>query len=272
MKTASIIITCFNKELYIKDSIESAINQKFNDYEILIIDDGSTDNSLEIINSFKNEKLIRIISQKNIGIVGTRNKAIKNANGKYIVQLDGDDILGENFLSSTVPVLNENINVGIVFCQTQLFGGENGIWHKGEYSLHNQLSGNLIPITALFRKEDFLKTNGYDVEFDKGLEDWDLWLSIIELGYIAIELDAVEFYYRIIENSRNSNYNVGEQNKKIYIKHLKLYVEHFIDPIALSYMNKIKDHEIASLETKLNSFEHRLIEKIFKPLRKVIGK
>ena len=162
---------------------DSTLRQTYPYFDILIIDDGSTDESIDIIKSFENDSRVTTIFQENLGVIKTRNKAILEVSGEFIVQLDGDDKLHPEFLSWTVPVLKEDKNIGIVFCETELFGSKTGLWNLGNYSLVKQLFTNQIVITALFRKQDFLKIKGgYNECFMRGYEDWDLWLSIIGLG------------------------------------------------------------------------------------------
>tara|TARA_B100001094_G_C18094277_1_gene752160 strand:- start:172 stop:1014 length:843 start_codon:yes stop_codon:yes gene_type:complete len=275
---ATIIITNYNKEQYLTEAIESALSQDFFDFEVLIIDDGSTDKSASIIKSFQEKNsLIRTIYQNNKGVIATRNIAIKQAKGEYIVQLDGDDKLDKNYLKWTVPILSNSDELGIVFCKTEFFGLKTGVWDLGEYSLVNQLTTNQIVVTGLFRKADFLRTKGYNQDFAKGYEDWDFWLSLLDLGLQVHKINKVGFYYRIIENSRNSSFSkdVERQLKTlIYKGHPNLYLSNGLDPVNLLWKIKEKDLEIYDLKLFKNSLEYkvghlflfplRLIQKLFK--------
>ena len=88
MSLATIIITNYNKAPFLKEAIDSALNQNFEDFDVLITDDGSTDESMNIINEYQNNSKISIISKRNEGVINTRNRAINEARGKYIVQLE----------------------------------------------------------------------------------------------------------------------------------------------------------------------------------------
>ena len=118
MSLATIIITNYNKAPFLKESIDSALNQNFEDFDVLITDDGSTDESMNIINEYQNNPKTSIIFKENEGVITTRNRAINEAKGKYIVQLDGDDKLDVDFLKLTVPVLEKKEKVGIAYCLT----------------------------------------------------------------------------------------------------------------------------------------------------------
>ena len=270
MKSVTIIITNYNKVDYIKKSIDSALDQTYSDFNVLIIDDGSSDGSLDIIRSYDSNPKISLILQENIGVIKTRNKAINSAKGDYILQLDGDDALHPEYLSWTVPVLTVNTDVGIVFCKTELFGSKNGVWDLGEYSLINQLTTNQIVVTALFRKADFVKTKGYSEDFARGYEDWDFWLSLLELGLEVKEINRVGFYYRILKNSRNSSFSKDlekELKTRIYKSHQDLYLSNGLDPVNLLWKIKEKDSEIYDLKLLKKSKEYKVGYLLLFPLR-----
>jgi glycosyltransferase involved in cell wall biosynthesis len=109
----SIVIPCFNSEKYIESTLQSILNQSEKNFEILIINDGSTDNSLKIINQFK-DKRINIISQENQGVSAARNYGLKLAKGKFIVFFDSDDVMSKDFLILRLNFLKNN-NI-ISFC------------------------------------------------------------------------------------------------------------------------------------------------------------
>ena len=255
---ATIIITSFNKEAFLKEAIESALNQSYDNFELLIIDDGSTDNSQQVIKEFQDPRITTIFKE-NEGVIKTRNRAIKEAKGQYIVQLDGDDILGKDFLQKTIPEIENNSTVGIVYCATKLFGAKDKIWDLGEYSIEKQLTTNQIVITALFKKDDFLKTNGYNQDFSEGLEDWDFWLSLIELGIEVKQLNDVEFYYRILPDSRNNFTKEKEERIKnlIWKNHKELYAKYITSPANLLW-------EIYTLESKIKDLNYYKNSRAFK--------
>ena len=172
MGSVSIIITSYNKEKYIKEAIDSALNQTIKPFEILVIDDGSTDNSSLILKEYESDPLINLVFKQNEGIVATRNMAIQMAKGDYILQLDADDLLNEKYLEWTVSVLDENPEVGIAYCQTEFFGLKHGLWDLGDFTMEKQLAENQIVVTALFRKSLFSEKVRYRKEFSEGL--WDL--------------------------------------------------------------------------------------------------
>lgn len=255
----SILITNYNKGEFLEEAITSALNQSFDDFEVVVIDDGSTDNSVEVIENYASVGNFRSVLKANEGVVKTRNKGIDICEGKYILQLDGDDKLGVNYLAKTVPVLEQDPTIGIAYCKTAFFGEKEGVWELGDYSLKKQLVTNQIVITSLFRKEDFYKTGGYSEEFNEGYEDWDFWLSVIELGRKVVLVNEVQFFYRILKEARNNSIvNLEGLKQKIWKRHMKLYEDNFNDPVNLLWTIEKQKNEIMDLEVKVSSLEYKL--------------
>ena len=257
----SILITNYNKAPFLNEAISSCLNQKSDDFEVLLIDDGSTDNSQEIIKSFSEVKNFRYILNSNQGVIKTRNEGIKACKGQYVLQLDGDDKLGEGFLNLTVPVLENDKNVGIVYCNTSFFGAKSGELELGKFTMEKQLRTNQIVITALFRKDDFLRTKGYSHEFDKGYEDWDFWMSIIELKRNVVKIESVQFYYRILSDSRNIRISATTERElkySIWKNHQSLYDTIDLNPVNLLWDLEQLKSKNRDLSVKVNSVDFKL--------------
>ncbi len=266
----SIIITSYNKAEFIEEAIKSALAQRYSDLEILIIDDGSTDLSRRIIEKYRDFEKVRIVIQDNIGVIKTRNKAIRLAKGELIVQLDADDILANNFVLSAVKQFEMN-GMKIVYGSTTFIGTKQGKWDLGRYSEEKQLITNQIPISAMFRKKDFERTSGYDPTFSKGYEDWDFWLSLIEIGGEVIQLSDNMLFYRIIEDSRNntiSDETMIEIRNEIFWKHLKLYQsKKFESPVSLYWKMKFYQDYLDSYLKLSSSWDVKLGKIILFPFR-----
>lgn len=125
MPVISIVIPVYNVESFLEDSLNSVINQTFEDFEVICVDDGSTDNSLEILNDFKNKDFrVKVIAQKNKGNGGARNTGLKHATGEYVYFMDADDVLFENALEKMYNnIINNNSDI-VIFKIAWLKDGE----------------------------------------------------------------------------------------------------------------------------------------------------
>jgi glycosyltransferase involved in cell wall biosynthesis len=253
MTKISVIIPCFNLGKYLEEAVESVLSQTFPDFEIIIVNDGSTDKeTLRILNEFNNPK-IQVIHTPNQGLASARNAGITRAKGDYILPLDADDLLESTYLEKAVKVLDENDNVGIVYCEAVFFGDEQGKWELPKYSLQQILLHNVIFSTAMFRKSDWVKAGGYKANMIYGWEDYDLWLSIIELKREVYKIPESLFFYRRRRDSMTDQMKLNHHlysYKEIFKNHRQLYADN---------IDCIFEHMCV-----LNEENKRLIEKISK--------
>lgn len=228
MKKVSVIIPCYNHGQFIEEAINSVVNQTYENIEIICIDDGSSDNSIEIIqNILKSTPNIKLIKQENQGVVKARNTAISASNGDYILPLDADDKIAPTYIEKAVDILDKFPEIGIVYCNAEYFGNKKGKWKLPEFDKNEIIFANQIFSCALFRKLDFDNAGKYKEYMNKGLEDWDLWLSFIENGLKVYKIDETLFFYRLQnQESRTdlANSNLQELNKSILNNHLNLYL------------------------------------------------
>ena len=265
----SVIIPSYNCRKFLLEAYESVLKQTYQNIEIIIVDDNSSDpESLEILRAIEKQGRARIFYlEKNHGVAYARNFAIKNSKGKYVLPLDCDDKIHEEYLEKAVNILDKNEEIKIVYPDVIIFGKYDDIWNLPGFDLKKLLIKNYIHNSSVFRKSDFARTNGYDERLE-GLEDWDFWISILETtNGKALHLPEKLFYYRIRENSRQQNLNKNPQvleniRKQIVYKHLKFYCEILGEPRNLYLENLNLKQKIARIE---NSFRYKLINSIFKP-------
>jgi glycosyltransferase involved in cell wall biosynthesis len=236
--TVSIIIPCYNHGEYLEKAVSSVLNQTYKDFEIIIIDDGSTDlQTIKILSAFSKPKT-KIIRTSNQGPSNARNNGISKSNGKYILPLDADNYIAPSFLQKTVRILENNDDVGIVYTYAETFGSESKKWILPEFSSRKMLMRNLIDACALFRKEDWDVVNGYKSNMVKGWEDWDFWLSILELGRKPYRIPEILFHYRVAKVSRDSSMNIEdriEMHMQLMRNHKDLYIDNFKSFVILYY-------------------------------------
>ncbi len=227
---ASIISSCYNHGKHISEMLDSILKQTFMDFEVIIVNDGSTDDTASILDRIEHKK-IKVFHTKNYGPARARNLAISHAVGEIIMNLDADDKIAPEFLKQCIQVLDTRPNVGIVYSDVEFFGARTGLYELEDYSLKSILFANCIVANACFRKSDWEMTEGYADEMIHGLEDFDFWLSIIELGREVHKIEKPLVFYRTYENleesrsGRRKKYLFKEQEAMIQVfqRHKELY-------------------------------------------------
>lgn len=269
----SVIIPCYNQGQFIDETVDSVLEQTYQNFEIIIINDGSTDEFTKEKLSNYSKPRTKVIHTDNQGVASARNTGIRASNGQYILPLDGDDKIHPDFLSEACAILDNNDNIGIVYSQGEMFGDQAGLCKLPEFPLEQILKQNCIFCTALFRKNDYDKTRGYDPQMFS-LEDWDLWLSLIESGAGVYQIPRVLFYYRITNKSKLRSRNADQirhLNQQIFLNHTNLYANHFHDPINLYYENQSQARYIKYLRDRIlqiqNSMMYKTGELLIRPFR-----
>jgi glycosyltransferase involved in cell wall biosynthesis len=240
----SIISPCFNHGKYIHEMLESVFRQTFEDYEVIIADDGSTDDTRAILANIICEK-VKIIHAEHQGPAHARNLAIGHARAPIIMNLDADDKIAPTLLEKAYNRIITNTNVGIVFSEVERFGALTGKFNVGGYSLEKMLYDNRIVCNAFFRKADWEKVGGFSGDLIHGLEDWDFWLSIIELGREVINIPESLVYYRAYKKPIESRSGKRKKDRtkmqksliNIFHRHEMLYSTH---PKAWQYFSQIE--------------------------------
>lgn len=223
----SIIMPCYNQGQFIDEAIQSVLANTYKNIEIIVVNDGSTDEfTNKHLNSLNYEKTTVYVT-KNQGVVIARNFAIEKANGEFILPLDSDDKISDNFIEECVKVFLTKQNVDVVYGETELFGEETGIFKIPPYSVRNELRCNCIVNTAMYRKSDWELIGGYSLRMKGGYEDWDFWLSFTERNKIFYKVDFIKYLYRIQMFSRNKKAMRRFRGRflcwKILYNHFNLY-------------------------------------------------
>lgn len=231
----SIIMPCYNDGQYIRQAVNSILKQTYTDWELVIIDDGSDDEkTIEVLKELHHKK-IRIFHNNHQGVVSARNLGIKNAIGKYIIPVDADDIAEPTLIEKYVSIAEKNSNIGIVYCLYEYFDMRHGIYQLPDYSIVNMLISNCINNTSLFRRDDWIKVGGYNPNMEIGCEDYDFWLSILELGREVQLVPEVLLHYRV-KQGKGRTIEIGNQreleiSRQIFENHKGLYQKYWKEVI-----------------------------------------
>ena len=238
----SIVIPCFNHGKFLLEAIASVEACPENFYEIIIINDGSTDPlTLQVINSLK-QKGYFVIEQENKGIAEARNIGIKSAQGKYILPLDSDNKIRKEMIIKGVEVLEKKPEVGVVYGDIKFFSDsgkvytfgipkgygfaeyineQEWIWRLPDFHLYLMVVRCYLDACAVFRKSAWQECGGYDPKIPvNGFEDWELWLNIAQRGWKFYHVPEVLHDYRFIYDPAIKEWHVPE-NKQLAHKYIK---------------------------------------------------
>lgn len=233
VKRVSVVITCYNYGRYLQACVESVLAQTYDNIEILVIDDGSTDDSASVMESFRDVVNLRYFWQENAGQARAKNEGIARATGDFVAFLDADDVWTPTKIEQQMRCF-EDPAVGVVFCQARYLDADNQDFEyemTGSYLQPRRgkvtewlVFDNFVQFSSsVVRAECLHKFQGFDESLKMGI-DWDLWLAIstcYRFDYVAEPL----FYYRLGHAGQMSK-NLEERHRcsdRIMEKFLRSY-------------------------------------------------
>lgn len=265
----SVIVPCYNYAQYLPEALESVLAQTHKNWECIIVNDGSPDNTEEVALKYCNkDSRFKYFYKENGGHSSARNFGILRSAGKYILPLDADDYISELFLEKAAEVLNKDESIKLVTGQVQLYGMSDEKITIA-FDLRSFLIVNYITITSLFRRSDYNKTNGFD-ETMKVFEDWDFFISLLKNGGSVKELPFTCLFYRKKEKSMfhdasKNKEQVFKDQLRLYNNHVDIYRKYFDSPIHLIQENE-KMNRVINGYQKSNTYKlGLLVRKIKSP-------
>ena len=223
----SIIIPCYNHGHFLGDAIQSALGQTYPNKEVIVVDDGSTDETSSVVANFDNA--VHYIYQENRGLSAARNTGIEEANGEYVAFLDADDLWHSNFIIYLLPVLIGDIELGAVYCGSQFIDVSGRLLPQKQTKvvtpreLFRELAGGnfFMPHCWLIRRVCLDKVGGFDTKL-RSCEDFDMWLRISRQFRVA-GIPEVLAYSRVVPGSMSSH------AARMFENHLAVVDKHFGD-------------------------------------------
>jgi len=216
----TVVITCYNYGAYVAEAIKSVLDQTVQPKQIIIIDDASTDDSTKVIYRFKKNPLITTVyKKKNAGVVDGKNLGIGMSKTYWTVFLDADDKLSSKFLERTIELSRHGAK-DVVYTDMQLFGAVNDIFRAKPFSVHTLLKTNYINNSALIKTTLLKQVGGYKAEMHHGLEDWELYITLVEAGAKPQYLPLPLMQYRQHEGALGRNIGTLHREKEL-IGHIK---------------------------------------------------
>lgn len=201
--TVSVVMTVYNAEKFLKEAVDSILNQSYSNFEFIIINDGSTDNCSQILNAYK-DKRIRLIERENIGLAESLNEAIEISRGKYVARMDHDDISLKNRLELQLDFMENNPDVGILGAQAYLINEEGDVIGQTNNPVANKAILKCLEFvcplthpTYFIRKDVYHKLNGYR---NINIEDYDFLLRASENGIKILNMTTKVLMYRTVSS------------------------------------------------------------------------
>ncbi|KHJ39625.1 putative glycosyltransferase EpsE [Pedobacter glucosidilyticus] len=205
MDIISVVMSVYNAEKFLKESIESILNQTYQNFEFIIINDGSSDGSLSIIQSYNDDRII-LIDQENQGLSKSLNNGIRNAKGEFIARMDADDISINNRLELQLSFLKKNPKCVLVGANTNLIDEQGNYLYSSSLPLSWEEIKKKLPDSyifhslAFFRKKTYLEAGGYNESIIHHFEDKILWNEMAKYGELR-NLPDILLNYRWVPNS-----------------------------------------------------------------------
>ena len=253
----SIIIPCYNSANTVCETLESVFKQTYKNIEVIIVNDGSTDDLEGVLKPYLDKKdNITYFKQENKGLSGARNSGSKRAKGVYFLFLDADDLIAPDYLEKCVAVLDSQPNTKIVYSNGRMFGAVDRKWKFPKYNFRLLMLQNMIHAASMMRSADFFKAGMYDEQLSS-YEDWNLWIGILKDGGDVVLLHELLFFYRKREDKTSltdfldKNPNIARQNRqRIYDNYKELYDKEFGSVIDMLDLIGIQEHIIARYDRK----------------------
>lgn len=265
----SVVIPCYNQAVYLPEALDSLLQQTYQNWEAIVVNDGSPDDTEEIALEYtRKDKRFKYIYKINGGLSSARNEGIRNAGGELILPLDADDIIKPKYIDKAVNAFRENPQLKLVYCLGYFFGVRNGLWEGLNYMGYDKLLlWNSIFCSAFYRKADWAEIGGYDENMRKGHEDWDFFIRLLQGEKLVYQIPLPLFYYRVKESSMitmATQKNVLSENEfYIYSKNRAIYASYFGGSVldSLRELDDLREKRIRYKNKWYRKFFHNYIKK-----------
>jgi len=253
----SVVIPCYNLGEYLDEAVDSVLAQTFQDLEIVVVNDGSTDPATTARLAGYRRPRTRVITAEHRGVAAARNRGIREARGDYLCGLDADDKLAPRYLEKAMAILDADPGVAFVSSWLEAFGDESWVWRQEACDLPTVLAEDTVHGAALVRRSVLLEVGGYDESLaGESYEDWDLWLRVLERGYRGAIIPEVLLYYRRRAGSRSAIYRREAVHvdvmRELVARHAESYRRHLDDVLHR------KETELARWLASCYELEHEV--------------
>jgi glycosyltransferase involved in cell wall biosynthesis len=276
--SVSVLLPVYNAAPYLREAIDSILNQTYKDFELLAINDGSTDGSREILDEYTDPRIIIIDNPQNMGLIKTLNTGIRHARGEFLARMDADDLSKPDRFEQQINLLKKKPEIGVVGCWVQRFGVDNEVVnypeHDDEIKASLPFFNSMVHAGAMMRKDLFERNNiEYDINY-KDAEDYRLWFQFLPLTKFY-SIQEILYFWRIHESQ--AGFTAPETSiattKRIKKEVLNLFENNFSEEERLlwleiatnnmSYSASTIDliHKVLNINKKHNVFSHSILER-----------
>lgn len=263
----SVIVPCYNQGQYLAEALDSVLSSTLQEWECIIVNDGSTDNSLSIARKYESmDERFVVVDIPNGGLSNARNTGIKASHGKYILPLDSDDKIGPKYLQLAVEHLENHPETKLAYCLCHFFGDIAGFRKLPDYDYNFLIWCNVFFPACVYRRSEYDKTPGYNVNMKYGLEDWDFWLSLLDKDDKVYRIPDVQFFYRkhgisMIDGTKK---RMSESLRQLVLNHIDIYKPHLGDMIE--WHNELLHYKASYFGIRY-SWSYRIGDTLLKPLK-----
>jgi glycosyltransferase involved in cell wall biosynthesis len=192
----TVVIPCFDQGRFLEDALVSVFRQTRSDFEVVVVDDGSTDAGTKEALDRLDWPRVRVIHQPNRGLPAARNAGIAVARGRFVVPLDADDELRPGFLERMLEALDSDPRAAYAHCWAELFGDVSYVWATRPFNAYGELVSNSVVGCVALRRAAWEAVGGYDETMLEGNEDWELWIRLMAGGWGQVQVREPLFRYR----------------------------------------------------------------------------
>jgi glycosyltransferase involved in cell wall biosynthesis len=268
LNLVSVIIPCYNHGSYLGEAIQSILDQTYQHFEIIVVDDGSTEpHTIEVLRQIRT-RATTVYHKANGHLSSARNYGIKKSRGGLILTLDSDDRFAPSFIEKAVTLLHRDPRLGVVTCHVKRFGSTRDapFLPQGgsvkDFLVQNNSCGN-----ALFRHQCWLDAGGYREDL-RGFEDWDFWIGVTKKGWLVQVIPEFLFFYRDTPGSmlKTVEDRRPELSRQIVTHHVDVYRQHIV-PVLYQ-----KDVEIRHLKNKVREMKQARQATLSRKTRRAVKK
>jgi glycosyltransferase involved in cell wall biosynthesis len=247
--TTSFIVTCHNLGAYLDETLQSLAAQTIQDFEVVVVNDGSTDGATCRLLADLVRPRTRVVHIERRGLPGARNAGVRQSVGRYLCMVDADDLLEPTYLERSLQALESRPDCAFASHWLRAFGDETWDWTPTDCGFPALLYDNTVNGAALMRRELFEQIGGFDETMIDGCEDWEFWIRVVDAGHEGVIIPEFLFRYRRRADSMSRMMHavpgVSALHRQLVDRHPDLFARHLVDLLER------RDAEIASLSTSL---------------------